>query len=99
MVFHFVNEIELGLLSIQKGGDGTSLHRGRQVEDAHTIAVVGLVAEMGNECSSQARLADARGAIEKYEFALGQKIRNEPGLLSRRLFELKGTGHGMLHKE
>ena len=58
MVFHFVNVIEAGLLAIEKGDDGASLQRGRQVEDTNALGVMGLVAETGNEGSSQARLAD-----------------------------------------
>lgn len=85
MVFHFVNVIEAGLLAIEEGDDGGPLLFGRQEEDANALAVMGLVAEVGSECSSQARLADARGAIEKDQFPLGEKVGNEPGLLSGRL--------------
>jgi len=99
MVFHFVNEIELGLLTIQERGDEGPLQLRRQVEDANAITILGLVAEMSNQGSSQARLADAWGAIEKNEFTLREKAGDEPGLFRGRLLELKRTGHGMLHKE
>ena len=61
------------------------------------MTIMGLVTEIGSEGSSEARLADSRGAIEKNEFTLGEKVGDQPGLLSRWLLELKGTGHGMLH--